>query len=55
MRLYEFTDPTKYLLPESDAIDLLKIIGNLKTSDTADDAVRRLRKRPEAQKPSNTL
>jgi hypothetical protein len=55
MRLYEFTDPTKYLLPEIGAAELLMLPETVLVEDTADDAVRRLRKRPEAQKPSNRL
>jgi hypothetical protein len=33
MRLYEFTDPSEYLLPETDAGDVLKPSKNIKTAD----------------------
>ena len=49
MRLYEFTNPTKYLLPEIDAADLLKQSENFLIDDTTDDAKRHLKKKPESK------
>jgi len=53
MRLYEFTNPSEYLLPETDAADLLK--QSNKTADTTDIANRHLRKKPETKKLTDTL
>jgi hypothetical protein len=54
MRLYEFTDPSEYLLPETDAADLLKQSKNIETVDTTDNANPHLKKRPETKKPMHT-
>jgi hypothetical protein len=51
MRLYEFTNPTKYL-PEHDTADLAKQNNQIKTADADDDAVRRLKKKSEIKKPT---
>jgi hypothetical protein len=48
MRLYEFTDPTKYLQPETDVADLLK-----KTKTADPDC--HLRKKLETEKPAETV
>jgi hypothetical protein len=40
MRLYEFTDPTKYFLRDVDAADPLEQGENVWTDDTAHDAAR---------------
>jgi hypothetical protein len=55
MRLYEFADPTKYFSPDIDTANLVKHSKNIRTADAADDALRCLRKRPETNKPKNTL
>jgi hypothetical protein len=44
MRLYEFTNSTKYLLPKANAADLVK--PSNKTADTTDIADRHLKKKP---------
>jgi hypothetical protein len=54
MRLYEFTDPTKYLLPETDAADLVKQSKNIEAVDTTGNANPRSKKRPETKKPMHT-
>jgi hypothetical protein len=54
MRLYEFTNPTKYLPPGTDAADLLKQSKNIETADAADIADPHLKKRPETKKPMHT-
>jgi hypothetical protein len=53
MRLYEFTNPSNYILPETDATDLVKQSKDIKTSDTTDIADRRLRKKPETKNPKD--
>jgi len=50
MRLYEFTNPNHYLLPETDAEDLS---NNIKTTDKTDIADRHLKKKPEIKKPTD--
>jgi hypothetical protein len=55
MRLYEFTDPTKYLTPETDSADVLGQGKAIKEDDSSDIANRRLRKNPETKKLSDTL
>jgi hypothetical protein len=55
MRLYEFTDPTKYLLHETDAADLVKQGKNIETADAGDEAARLLRKKSETKKLTDTL
>jgi hypothetical protein len=54
MRLYEFTDPNRYLLPKTDAGDRLKQRKNIKTANTA-DTVRRLSEKLETKKPKGIL
>lgn len=55
MRLYEFADPTKYLLPETDAEDLAEQTGFTRTTDKTEVVAPQLRKKPEANKHANTL
>ena len=55
MRLHEFTDPTKYLLPPSDAADLLKQSKNIATAASTNIADRQVRKKPETEKSTDTL
>ena len=55
MRLYEFTDPRQYLLPETDAADLVKQGENIRTVDTTDTAERRQTKKLGIRKPTDTL
>jgi len=45
MRLYEFTNPSQYLLPETPVADLGK--QSNKTADATDNANPRLKKRTE--------
>jgi hypothetical protein len=47
MRLYEFTDPTKYLLPEPKAADFVKQSKNITTADAPEMPDRHSRKRLE--------
>ena len=54
MRLYEFTNPSEYLLPETDAADLVEQSKNVQTVDTTDNANPRSKKRPETKKPMHT-
>jgi hypothetical protein len=51
MRLYEFTDPSHYLLPETDAAKLLKLPKTVRSDDKADVAARR----PKTRKPMKTM
>jgi hypothetical protein len=44
MRLYEFTDPNKYLLPETRTADLVEQIRNVETDDKPDTVRRRPKK-----------
>jgi hypothetical protein len=53
MRLYEFTDPHKYLLPETDAAEVLK--QSNKTADTRDNADRLSRQKPKTKHPTNMV
>jgi hypothetical protein len=55
MRLYEFTNPTNYLLAEADAANLLNQSKNIKAADTTKIADRHLRKKPDTKKPTDTL
>jgi hypothetical protein len=55
MRLYEFADPTKYFLPETDAADVLKQTENVWTSDKTVIADRNLRRKPSTKRLSDTL
>jgi hypothetical protein len=55
MRLYEFTDPTKYLFPETDAADLAKQRNNRKAADNIACANGHLRKKPDTKEPTETL
>jgi hypothetical protein len=55
MRLYEFADPTKYLLAEIDAAELLKLPETVRSDDKPDDSARRSRKKAEAEKLTDTL
>jgi hypothetical protein len=55
MRLYEFTNPTKYLLPEADTADLVEQSKNITTADAGGDAVRRLKKKTVTDKPRKML
>jgi hypothetical protein len=50
MRLFEFTNPSQYLLPETDAADLS---NNMKKADAA-DPVHRLSKKTDGKKPTDT-
>jgi len=55
MRLYEFTNPSHYLLPEAHAADLLKQAENIKTADTTAEVVGRLRKKSETKMSTKML
>jgi hypothetical protein len=55
MRLYEFTNPSEYLLPETWAADFAKQTENILVDDTSDIADRHLRKKLETKKPTNTI
>jgi hypothetical protein len=55
MRLYEFTDPTKYLLLETNVTDTLKQSKNTRTADAADDASHHLKKKPSTKTLSDRL
>jgi len=50
MRLYEFTNPTRYLQPEAHAANLRNQSKNAKTADTTDIADRYLKKKPSTKK-----
>jgi hypothetical protein len=54
MHLYEFADPTKYILPETDPADPVKQSKNINTADKSDVDLH-LRKKPETKKPMDTL
>jgi hypothetical protein len=55
MRLYEFTNPSQYLLPETDTADLVNQSKKIKTGNTGDDIVRPLRQKTENEKTTDTL
>jgi hypothetical protein len=55
MRLYEFTDPQKYLLPKGNARDLLRPTENVLANDEADDVAHQLRKKPSTKRRSDRL
>jgi hypothetical protein len=55
MRLYEFTNPTKYLLPETNAADLHKPHEKARSDDTTDIANRHLKKKSSSERLSDTL
>jgi len=55
MRLYEFTNPSHYLLPEAHAADLVKQSKNITADDTTNITNRHLRKKLETKKPTNTI
>jgi hypothetical protein len=55
MRLYEFTDPSEYLLPATDAVDLLKQTKNVWNDDIPDDASHHLGKGAETRNPTDKL
>jgi hypothetical protein len=55
MRLYEFTEPTKYILPETDATDLVKRNDDSKAADTTNIAERHLREKPSTKRLSDRL
>jgi hypothetical protein len=55
MRLYEFTDPTKYLPSEPDAADLLKQTKNLGNDDPTDNTNLHLWRRTENKKTTDTI
>jgi hypothetical protein len=54
MRLYEFTDPAKYIPPKTDAADLAKQRKTITTADTT-GANLLLRKETDARKLTRTL
>ena len=54
MRLYEFTNPSHYLLLEARTANLVTQGKNIKTADTT-GANRHLSKIPEIKKPANRL
>ena len=54
MRLYEFTDPTKYLLPGIGAAELLMLPETVRTDDKPDDAARRSKTRSETKKTTDS-
>jgi hypothetical protein len=54
MRLYEFTDPRRYLLPKNNAADLVKRSKNIKTADT-NDTVRNTKEKPEIKNHKDIL
>jgi hypothetical protein len=55
MRLYEFADPTKYNLPETDAADLLNQIRNTRSDDKPVNAARRSKTKADTKKATDTL
>jgi hypothetical protein len=55
MRIYEFTNPSHYLLPETNATDVLKKMRDIKTTNATDDASHHLKKKPATKKPSDAL
>jgi hypothetical protein len=54
MRLYEFTDPTKYLQPEAHTSDLVTQHDDSKAADTTDIANRHLRTQRDTKEPTDT-
>jgi hypothetical protein len=46
MRLYEFTNPSEYILPDTVAADPSELIKTVRRDDRADDAEPRLSTRP---------